>query len=396
MPLTRASAAQASNPPDTNNEHDQPASETVEERNQTISVRRMTSLEHKKASGQTPKETLEAQVNLRQFQRLWNQLNAKKPTISFEKGVTRETLLSTITKDPTHEAIVQFASECAPLVDEDGNDIVDKEPIIENWLVKPRSFISSWVYIKKRAQTLHEAAQEAKDEAYKAKLDELRKEKSKDGDNMGKNAGAPVLETPDFSKSDPSKGVSRANKETVPQMSRETGKITMSRRLSEGSMPPSPPLGPKIAQSRSSGFFSLPTYGSSRPKQQLSWSNSAFSFDQPRRNTLTSFHTSLSETKASSEVPQSRLWSSGARLEPSRHEVPASGMSLKDGSPSAETCSTGEESEGDSEQQVRHTRQYMRGWWKWWVARHRERYGSGSKHSGYKPLDGSKDSESGL
>ncbi|RSL84261.1 hypothetical protein CEP52_016481, partial [Fusarium oligoseptatum] len=120
--------------------------EGVQRRHQDVVVRKTTPREAKEAADLTDGRIQEYQQKLRQLQRLLSGLEANSPDFDFKHN------------------------ELAPLIKKDGKPIIDAEPIITKWLEVPRSFSTTWTYMKTRAIELNQLAQ---DKQGKARIDAL-------------------------------------------------------------------------------------------------------------------------------------------------------------------------------------------------------------------------------
>ncbi|KAK2668493.1 hypothetical protein RAB80_015873 [Fusarium oxysporum f. sp. vasinfectum] len=129
----------------------------------------------------------EDRLVLRQFQRLYKGLMADELEHQFQNGLAKDKLLGYMKDD---ENILEISAKVAPLQDSNGNDIIDKVPINMNWLTLPRSFSSTWRWIKERAKELNKYLTEDEDLAFRMKYYPIDDGLQGDGDS------SPVVTSP--------------------------------------------------------------------------------------------------------------------------------------------------------------------------------------------------------
>ncbi|KAF5549343.1 hypothetical protein FMEXI_4330 [Fusarium mexicanum] len=268
----------------------------------------------------------EDRLVLRQFQRLYKGLMADELEHRFQNSLTKDKLLGCMKDDKN---ILEISAKVAPLKDANGNDIIDKVPINMNWLTLPRSFSTSWRFIKERARKLNTYLTEDEDLAFRMKHYPIDHGPQGDGDSSRKDV-PPADETHAHDPAD----------EAMAAHARER-----TQRL----YPFESPAGP-----------------SNRPSRQKGMTTKAFTIPRSRLSpTSTKEPTSRNSAQKRSTV--SRPSMSGSRTK---------------------NCSRDNDRE-----KLEAERKKGQEWYAWWRARHLDKYGAGSARSGYKPLPSTKSKE---
>lgn len=392
-----------------------------------------------KASGPIATDSEANRLKLRQFLRLWNCLQDEDSELRLGGDVTREKLLGTIINDVQHKIIVGIAKEVAPLTDAKGEEIIDKVPILENWLNLPNSFPASWRFIKKRALMLKKTADKAKEDSVKAMLQQV------DGDAVRQDDtfGAKIQALPPPPTDEPSQRTLRQPRMTVmPKRPREAPTPALSTEPSPFvGTTSSPPATDKMHET-DAGVTATPatcslfpwtthkrtnsgpvsfglgvaTSSSTKGPDVLTTDPLSFHFDRPITDFL---EIEPSDRPKDGATPTTSLKKPDRRARSSaRHDRMLRTISESDsdsrpsfwtpiGSEPSDTppgCSAGDaNADGPSaaspiaatpapnafkaSKTAQEKRKEAGEWYMWWVQRHRERYGSGSKVSGYKPRE---------
>lgn len=96
----------------------------------------------------------EHRTKLRYLQRFHKELIDPSTPLTYGKGVEREALIAKINTSPW---VVEAAKKVAPLLNEDGEKIKDDVKYPKDWLLKARSFNSSWLHLQTWARELTDA-----------------------------------------------------------------------------------------------------------------------------------------------------------------------------------------------------------------------------------------------
>ncbi|KAK2925857.1 hypothetical protein FoTM2_014223 [Fusarium oxysporum f. sp. vasinfectum] len=279
----------------------------------------------------------EDRLVLRQFQRLYKGLMADELEHQFQNGLAKDKLLGYMKDD---ENILEISAKVAPLQDSNGNDIIDKVPINMNWLTLPRSFSSTWRWIKERAKELNKYLTEDEDLAFRMEYYPIDDGLQGDGDS------SPVVTSPRKDVQYPPLPSADGKHTHDPA---DEAMATHARGRFQHLSPLESPAGPSSRLSRQKA---MTTKGFTIPRSGLS---------------PTSTKGPTSRNSAQKRKTVSRSSKSGSRTN---------------------NCGIDNDRE-----ELKAERKKAQEWYAWWRARHLEKYGAGSARSGYKPLPSTKGKE---